>query len=202
MGFIYKITNKINGKSYIGKTQKSVEERFKEHISEMNKIRVAKRPLYAAMHKYGVENFQIELVEEVDNSVLGDRETYWIEHFGTYGDQYNATRGGDGKPFYSHEAIFDELLFCRNVQDVARRVGCCTDTVSAVAKDHGIKLYTMADKARDELSRMVVCENDDSAYVFKSAHAASRWLCDNGVASSKPETVRKHIQHCAVGSRK
>lgn len=61
MSFIYKITNQINGKSYIGKTNLvSVQERFKEHIYDSKRTRMEKRPLYSAMNKYGSENFKIE----------------------------------------------------------------------------------------------------------------------------------------------
>ena len=61
MSFIYKITNQINGKSYIGKTNlPSIQERFKEHISDSKRARMEKRPLYSAMNKYGIENFKIE----------------------------------------------------------------------------------------------------------------------------------------------
>ena len=63
MAFIYKITNKVNGKIYIGKTEKSIELRFKEHCREFTKARSKDRPLYRAFNKYGVENFSIELVE-------------------------------------------------------------------------------------------------------------------------------------------
>ena len=57
MAFIYKITNQLNGKLYIGKTSlPSVEERFKEHIRASKQERNEKRPLYDAMNKYGKIN--------------------------------------------------------------------------------------------------------------------------------------------------
>lgn len=67
MTFIYKITNDINQKVYIGKTEKSIKERFKEHCRDYKYPRYEKRPLYAAMKKYGTEHFHVELVEETDN---------------------------------------------------------------------------------------------------------------------------------------
>jgi hypothetical protein len=51
MPYIYKITNKINGKSYIGKTLKTVKERWSEHCQDYKKERSEKRPLYSAMSK-------------------------------------------------------------------------------------------------------------------------------------------------------
>lgn len=55
IGYIYKITNKINGKVYIGKTTKTVQERWKEHLRESRTERSENRPLYRAIRKYGVD---------------------------------------------------------------------------------------------------------------------------------------------------
>lgn len=76
MGYIYKITNDINQKSYIGKTEYSIEKRFKEHCSESEQERSWNRPLYRAMRKYGIEHFSISLIEETDNTA--EAEQYWI----------------------------------------------------------------------------------------------------------------------------
>lgn len=106
MGFIYKITNKVNGKCYIGKTEKSVEQRFKEHISDSKKERCKNRPLYRAMNKYGVDNFTIELIESCDNTT--EQEIYWIGFYKSYGNSgYNATKGGDGKKFIDYETVLE-----------------------------------------------------------------------------------------------
>ena len=92
-GFIYKITNKINGKSYIGKTTFSIQKRFQEHLNDSLKERNEKRPLYDAIRKYGKENFFISLVEECDINNLSSREIYWINYYDTFSNGYNATIG-------------------------------------------------------------------------------------------------------------
>ena len=61
MAFIYVITNDVNGKQYVGKTNFSLERRFREHIADSKRERCNKRPLYSAMNKYGVEHFHIAL---------------------------------------------------------------------------------------------------------------------------------------------
>jgi len=58
-GFIYVITNDINGKQYIGKTTDTIEKRFKTHLEEYQKFRCEKHPLYVAMNKYGIEHFSV-----------------------------------------------------------------------------------------------------------------------------------------------
>ena len=64
MPYIYKITNKVNGKVYIGKTVLTVQKRWSQHCSDYEKEEKSSRPLYSAMRKYGVNNFDIEQVEE------------------------------------------------------------------------------------------------------------------------------------------
>ena len=91
MAYIYKITNDINGKIYIGKTNRSIKERFAEHCKNYSIQNYEKRPLYAAMHKYGTEHFHIEQIEETDTPE--EREKYWIEYYGSFKYGYNATIG-------------------------------------------------------------------------------------------------------------
>lgn len=59
---IYKITNSINGKVYIGLTTVTLEARWRGHIRDS---RVCDRHLYRSMRKYGLENF---IIEEIDNT--------------------------------------------------------------------------------------------------------------------------------------
>lgn len=60
MPYIYKITNALNGKMYIGKTSSTIEERWKEHRQEATRQSKKHRPLYSAIQKYGADNFIIE----------------------------------------------------------------------------------------------------------------------------------------------
>jgi len=76
---IYCITNKINGKKYVGLTQKTLEERWNAHVSSTKKKN--KYAIHNAMLKYGIENFSIELLER---NVEKERETFWIKELNTY----------------------------------------------------------------------------------------------------------------------
>lgn len=88
---IYKITNLKNGKAYIGQTIHSLEKRFKEHCK---KDRCT--AMYSAIQKYGVENFTVEVIENVsESSLLNEREIHWISYFNTMSPNgYNLTSGG------------------------------------------------------------------------------------------------------------
>ena len=96
MSCIYKITNKINNKVYIGQTKKTIEERFQEHLKKA-KIHT-NRYLYDAMNKYGYNNFQVSKIEECDNTKLDEREIYWIAFYKSNNKKYgyNMTAGGGG----------------------------------------------------------------------------------------------------------
>ena len=59
MGYIYKITNKINNKVYIGKTEGDIALRWQQHIYNMSNG--IEYHLYNAMRKYGLENFSFIL---------------------------------------------------------------------------------------------------------------------------------------------
>lgn len=92
---IYKITNKINNKQYVGLTEKSIIERFEQHI-KLSKN--GKYYLHNAIKKYGKDNFIIEEIEKC-NSIdeLKQREIYWIKKLNSKTPNgYNMTDGGDG----------------------------------------------------------------------------------------------------------
>lgn len=95
---IYKITNTINDKVYIGQTSYPIAKRFREHINRAKYESNIVRPLYSAMRKHGVENFKIELIERVKTKKLTNaREKYWINYYNSFlGRGYNATEGGEG----------------------------------------------------------------------------------------------------------
>lgn len=73
---IYKITNDINNKIYVGKTSNTLEQRFKEHCVDCQKREEEKRPLYSAMKKYGIEHFKISLIEECSIEEEDEREIF------------------------------------------------------------------------------------------------------------------------------
>ncbi len=111
--FIYKITNQINGKIYIGKTLNSNPlNRWAKHLS-IAKHKTTRNYTYQVIHKainkYGKENFTFEVIEKCPQESVGlEREKYWIEYYksniGKYGSKfgYNSTEGGEGSSGFKH----------------------------------------------------------------------------------------------------
>jgi group I intron endonuclease len=93
---IYKITNTITNKIYVGQTSLSVEDRFAQHLK--NAKRKVNRRLYDSINYHGVDNFVIEVIEDkVALSDVDDRERYWIKTLNTVmPNGYNMTDGGGG----------------------------------------------------------------------------------------------------------
>jgi group I intron endonuclease len=93
---IYKITNQLTNKSYIGWTSQSFDARWHQHkkLAQKNQDN---RPFYNAIRKYGIDCWTQEILEEVnDKNLAKQKEIEYIKLFESYDKGYNATRGGDG----------------------------------------------------------------------------------------------------------
>jgi group I intron endonuclease len=88
---VYKITNTINGKFYVGKTIQSLAHRFSVHkVNSRN----GNTYLYRSIRKHGKENFIVEVIDTASSvEELNEKEVYYIEKLKP---EYNMTKGGDG----------------------------------------------------------------------------------------------------------
>lgn len=95
---IYKLTNKVNGKIYIGKTERTIEERMGEHVRH-DYIIVDK-----AIRKYGIESFIVEVVDSADSlDELDKKEQEWIKKCDCLLPKgYNQTFGGSTSKGFQH----------------------------------------------------------------------------------------------------
>lgn len=100
---IYKITNLINGDSYIGRSV-NIKRRFMEHKAPKNG---GGKTIHAAIQKYGLENFSFEVLEECPEEMLDEREVYYI---GKLKPKYNIASGGRGPTGMRHTDKTKRLL--------------------------------------------------------------------------------------------
>lgn len=103
---IYLITNKVNGKIYIGKTI-NPKQRWTDHCSSKTK----KYPVQYAIQKYGQTNFSFEILEYHLIENLDEAEMWWIAYLESLGAiLYNLTKGGDGINGYQHTPESKQLM--------------------------------------------------------------------------------------------
>lgn len=192
MNYIYCITNIINNKRYVGKTTQPIEERFRKHCNEVFRERTSKRPLYDAMEKYGIENFIIEELEQVeDSSILGEREIYWIQELQTYGSNgYNATKGGDGQIVYDYKELVELHNLGYTPKQIAEKTKCNLSSVYRILKAHGIKFKNKS-KAIDQYDLA-----GNFIQTFETVKDAKIWLYEHGLAPNSNST--NHLITSAV----
>ena len=84
---VYKITNTITGDFYIG-SSKDVKHRWREHKCKSTWNKHPNNPMYLDMQKYGIENFEFEILAEVEIASLKETEQQFIETLKpTYNDR-------------------------------------------------------------------------------------------------------------------
>jgi len=89
---IYKITNLVNGKIYIGQTKRDINIRMADHVKR-NKYYVQR-----SLNKYGLESFAVSIIDEADTKrAIDEKEIHWIKFYNCRSPRgYNCTKGGDG----------------------------------------------------------------------------------------------------------
>lgn len=112
MGYIYKITNKLNNKVYIGQTRSArPTDRYAKHkyiASHLEKEKYVSL-IHRAMNKYGLDNFTFEIIEEVENNLLNKKEMEYIQIYNSLvPNGYNLTKGGEGTLGFSRPQSEEE----------------------------------------------------------------------------------------------
>ena len=95
---IYKITNLLNNKIYVGQTKRTLEERMSEHC------RKDKLPVDYAIKKYGIENFSVEILDTAETEQeLDQKEMKWVAFYNCVTPNgYNLTKGSRKTIGYKH----------------------------------------------------------------------------------------------------
>jgi len=96
MLIVYKITNTINGKCYVGMSRQTLNQRWSNHLQNYRSSKRGSR-LYAALSKYGPDAFTREIIAYASSEdELRSLETSYIIQFDSYNNGYNCNLGGAG----------------------------------------------------------------------------------------------------------
>ena len=184
-GFIYKITNKINGKSYIGQTIQNVKERFYQHCATKCSQAILNMVIHKAITKYGKSNFTIEVIEEVESANLNDRERYWIKYYDSYNNGYNSTEGGqDGIKLFKNldtESIVREYKSGKSLREIGRLFNVDKQTIKDLLVRNNINLrttktYKLSQKDREDIIK-------DLSLGLSRKEIISKWHISKGYLS-------------------
>lgn len=185
---IYKITNIVTNKIYIGKTIKTLTERMSRHF--WSAIKNSPYYLHKSIKKYGKENFIIEEIE-VCNSLeqLNEREIYWIKELNSkIPNGYNMTDGGEGADTFTNNP--NKEIIRKKIRD--KLIG------KKLTKKHikniiiGKKNNPMSDENRQKIS--IINKNNKYALGYKHTNNAKIKISKNHRRIQTEETKLKLSQ--------
>lgn len=143
---IYKIENKINNKCYIGQSV-NIHKRWTKHKNTFNnpKYKQYNYPLYRAMRKYGIDNFDFEIIECCSKEDLSKRESFWMKYYHSCDNHfgYNQTIDTQQHTHYTKlddnrlQNIFYLLLFSKMpLKEIARINNVSIITIKDINQGH------------------------------------------------------------------
>jgi group I intron endonuclease len=199
---IYLITNKLNGKRYIGLSS-NINRRFMEHKTPKNILK--KTVLARALKKYGIDNFTFEILEAIeDQEALFEREIFWINELTP---EYNMNEGETGnRGFSPSDEMKERLRILGKLQWEAKtqqqKDQIIKNNLKGQSKGHSVSLETreklrkanigkkMAQEAKEKISiankksmignkngnKKVIAFNESEEMFFDSLVEASKFL--------------------------
>lgn len=163
---IYKITNNINKKVYIGQTN-NLKKRWNEHKRLGNSNNSSKKSinskLYSAMKKYGVENFTIEVIEEPTEN-YNEREKYWIKyyHSNERDKGYNIASGGEDPPIKKGEESVLAKYSDKIIEKIQNDLIYSNKTFDQISEDYNISCEYLS-----FINRGITRKNNDLDYPLR-----------------------------------
>ena len=156
---VYLIRNKINNKVYIGLSV-NIEERWQYHRSSYLKEdgKEKNKPLYLAFRKYGIDNFDFQILEECLISELSEKEQYYIKLYDCCildgrDKGYNLTRGGDGQLTYDYHYIYELWKSGLNQKRISQILKIGETTVIRALNSFNIDSHTRRSRAVSESNK-------------------------------------------------
>lgn len=156
MAYIYKITNLVNNKIYIGETTRTIQTRWNEHKSscQNENSKGYNYHLHNAMRYYGIINFKIEEIEKCEDNERFIRETYYIQLYKSYDRKkgYNDVIEGEGNSPYSTQDFLDAWNEGLRIFQIAEKLGCHYTIVAKRLLANGITIEQLQERHKSYLT--------------------------------------------------
>lgn len=146
---VYKITNIVNGKFYIGSSN-NVKNRWYQHKRKLNEGKHGNSYLQNAWNKYGDANFKFEIVEECDPAIQFEREQFYLNELNPFGDNgYNIVRQ-ISKEYMSDHYMVKSCMRCgKEYNTFSNLAKYCDSCKEEIAKENlenfAVETYWMRD---------------------------------------------------------
>ena len=183
---IYKITNLINNKCYIGQTIKTAEQRWKEHQSHAfgSHPNDQNKTLYKAIRKYGLENFTFEVLQDNIETFeqLDKAEIYWIDYYNSFVKGYNETFGGQQyHKILPNKEIIEDYYKTKSARKTALKFGIDHSTVDDILNQNNIPRFSF----REAAGKRIKISKDDFEKEFNSVKDCAEWFVVNQICKTK-----------------
>ena len=148
---IYKYTNKINNKVYIGQTSQTLARRAKKDGEGYKHC----LHFYSAIQKYGWENFSCEILEQVSELEADDKEKYYIQYYNSIDNGYNIDCGGHIEKVRSEQTKQKISKAGKGIKNSRAKNVCYNGvpsnlTIRDYAKKHNLNENTLRNWCRKE----------------------------------------------------
>lgn len=158
---IYKVTNTINNKIYIGQTVRTLKERKQEHL--LSAKQGYKFKFYNAIRKYGEDVFTWEVIQYCSTvQELNEAEAYWVAYYDSYNNGYNMTPGGEFNPMLDKEIQRKHLAKVQS-EEFRRKV---SNTMKKYVSEHGF-----SEEHRQKISESMKGNTNFKGHKLSESHA-------------------------------
>lgn len=177
---IYKITNQINGKVYIGQSV-HINQRWNQHRSAAfnSNDKDYNKYFYCSIRKYGLKNFIFEIIEECKQEELNEKEIYWIKYYDSTNKEkgYNVLSGGNQGGFiYDYNEIFEKWKKGYTCKELQKIFNCGDQVITAALRANNISEYEVKSRSFNKNKFVALSKDGKPLKIFEGMKSVSRYF--------------------------